>query len=189
MNILYCGDRNIEKGIIMSAISVGLHALDPLHVYILTMDWQENDSHYEMISSSCVDRVNCYLKDLNEESFAKRIILPDSWKKLIDGVNVQTRFTPYCMLRLFADMSEELPDKILYLDADVICRVNPRDFYEMDISDYEVAGVLDYYGSWFFRKRWYRRDYINSGVMLLNLKKIRENKMFVECRNLFRRMS
>ncbi len=35
---------------------------------------------------------------------------------------MKTRFTPCCMLRLFADEILELPDKILYLDNDVICR-------------------------------------------------------------------
>lgn len=32
-----------------------------------------------------------------------------------------TRFTPCCMLRLYADRIPELPDRLLYLDTDVLC--------------------------------------------------------------------
>ena len=184
MNILYCGDRNVEKGIMMSAISLGMQTKEPLHVYLLTMDYQSKDKNYEMISLACVEKLEDRLNRFHKESFVKRIILPEQMKKLIGGVNLQTRFTPFCMLRLFADLLEELPDKILYLDADVICRKNPMELYDMDITSYEIAGVLDYYGSWVFRKKWYRRDYINSGVLLLNLKMIREDKMFAKCRDL-----
>ena len=184
MNLLYCGDKKMEDGFMMSVISIARQSQEPIEVYILTMEWEKDGKIYEEFSVNCADKAERYLKTINRNSFVKRILLPDVLKKQLEGENVKTRFTPYCMLRLFADLLKELPDKILYLDADVICRKNPNELYSIDVEEYEVAGVLDYYGSWFFRTRWYRRDYINSGVLLLNLKRIRENGLFMECRNL-----
>ena len=90
------------------------------------------------------------------------------------------------MLRLFADKIPGLPDKLLYLDADVICRRDCGKFYHQDISGCELAGILDYYGKWFFRKNLFRMDYLNSGVLLLNMERIRRDGLFRKCRKLCR---
>lgn len=98
---------------------------------------------------------------------------------------MNTRFTPCCMLRLFADEIEEIPEKILYLDNDVVIRRDfTKEFYNLDIEDYEMVGVLDYYGKWFFKKNIFKFDYLNSGVLLLNMKKIRETKLFKNSRKM-----
>ena len=90
------------------------------------------------------------------------------------------------MLRLYADKIKELPDKILYLDTDVVCLKDPVELYYTDITNYEIAGVLDYYGSHFYKKKIYKRDYLNSGVLLLNLKLIKKTKLFKKCREMCR---
>lgn len=46
----------------------------------------------------------------------------------------------------------------------------------------KLYGALDYYGKLFFRKNLFEFDYINSGVLLLNLGKIRETGLFQKCR-------
>ena len=61
--------------------------------------------------------------------------------------NLATRFTPCCMLRLYADLVPDLPDRILYLDSDVIVRENLAAFYHQPMDGFELAGCLDYYGS------------------------------------------
>ena len=65
---------------------------------------------------------------------------------------MSTRFTPCCMLRLFADEIAELPDRLLYLDTDIICRKDFTEFYYQNMENVEIAGVLDYYGSWFLER-------------------------------------
>ena len=94
---------------------------------------------------------------------------------------MRTRFTPMCMLRLFADRVAEIPDKVLYLDADVLCRGDFAEFYSTDISDVELCGVPDRYGRWFFG-----RGYLNSGVLLMNMANIRNSRLFEKCRALCR---
>ena len=47
-----------------------------------------------------------------------------------------------------------------------------------------MHGVLDYYGRWFFRKNIFKFDYINSGVLLLNLKEIKKTGLFKNARHM-----
>ena len=43
---------------------------------------------------------------------------------------------------------------------------------------------MDYYGKWFFKNKKIKFNYINSGVLLLNLKKIRETGLFKNAREM-----
>ena len=88
------------------------------------------------------------------------------------------------MLRLYADLVENMPDKLLYLDNDVVCLKNPQEFYNILNDNYEIVGVLDYYGSHVYKKNLLKKDYVNSGVLLLNMKLIKETGLFAKCRKM-----
>ena len=47
-----------------------------------------------------------------------------------------------------------------------------------------LLGSLDYYGKWFFKNKKIKFNYINSGVLLLNLEKIRKTKLFKRAREM-----
>lgn len=73
-------------------------------------------------------------------------------------------------------------DKVLYLDCDTIVNSSLTDLWNIDISNYAVAGVLDRINN---NIRLYNRlrydiqyGYINAGVLLINLKKWREEHVF-----------
>lgn len=182
MNILYCGDKNISDGLIISILSILKHTKEELHIYCLTADIKKYN--ISPLDDKIIKFLNKYLKNINKKNFIKKIDISDMFKKELPLMNIETRFTPCCMLRLFSDEIKELPSKILYLDNDVVCYNDPTKFYNLDIKNYEIAGVLDHYGSWFFRKRFYKRDYLNSGVLLINLSKVRKTKLFKRARRL-----
>lgn len=184
MNILYCGDNNIERGLIISVISLLQNCIDQLNIYVLTIDIDEGCINYKPVSSEVISYLNQEVKLYNPLNSIELIDITKQFKLCMPLANMKTRFTPCCMLRLYADLIDELPDKILYLDNDVICREDIYGFYSRDIRECELIGVLDYYGSWVFRNDLYRRDYINSGVLLMNLDKIRETGLFDKCRKL-----
>lgn len=186
MNILYCGDNNIEKGLIISVISLLQNCIEQLNIYVLTIDIDEGCINYKPVSSEVISYLNQEVKLYNPLNSIELINITKQFKLCMPLANMHTRFTPCCMLRLYADLIDELPDKILYLDNDVICREDIYEFYSRDISECELIGVLDYYGSWLFRNDLLRRDYINSGVLLMNLDKIRETGLFDKCRKLCR---
>ncbi|MDO5424649.1 MAG: glycosyltransferase [Eubacteriales bacterium] len=187
MNLLYCGDGGIEKGISLSVLSLVRQIQEPLNVYVLTarVDW--NGHRYEPITEERIAQIRSFLKEADERNQITKIDISEQFQKQLPEANMDTRFTPCCMLRLYADQIAGLPERLLYLDADVLCRGDPSEFYHQDMEDWEIAGTLDYYGRWFFRKRLLHMDYLNSGVLLLNLKRIRETGLFAKCRELCRK--
>ncbi len=75
-------------------------------------------------------------------------------------------------------------DKVLYLDCDVMARGSLRALFEVNLRGYYVAGVPDYnvisrgklkerFGADFKKE-----EYINSGVLLINNKKWRQENLF-----------
>ena len=184
MNILYCGDRNIKKGLILSILSLIKNVDEDLCIYILTINAEVNNKNIEGIRYEDIDGVLDDLKQKNPNNFIKIFDITQEFNKEIPFENMETRFTPCCMLRLYADTINELPNKILYLDNDVICRKNPFEFYNQNLDDTELVGVLDYYGKWFFKNNLFKFDYLNSGVLLMNLDKIRKEQSFYKCRKL-----
>lgn len=182
MNLLYCGDSNIEDGLLLSILSLRKNIQEPLQIYILTMCFTSESHRYLPVSNNTIMLLNRLVKETNETSFVKKIDVGALFHQHLPTANLETRFTPYCMLRLFADLIPELPDRILYLDNDVLCRMDFQELYYQNMDTYEFAGVLDYYGKWFFHQKIFSVDYMNSGVLLLNLKKIRETGLFQKCR-------
>ena len=182
MNILYCGDSNILDGLIISVLSLIKNTKEELHIYILTMKYENEYQKYKPLDNNSIEYIDKLLKKENKNNFIKLIDVTDLVNEYPPRANIKTRFTPYCMLRLYADLVEEIPSRILYLDTDVVCLKDPKELYEMDIDKYELVGVLDYYGSHFYRKNIYKKDYINSGVLLMNMYLIKENKLFLKAR-------
>lgn len=179
MNILYCGDSNIKQGVLMSALSLCKNCDERLSVYILTANVQKHkaieNSFADILKNSALKfekEIDVYIYDLSKE-----------FGSFLPKANMDTRFTPLCMLRLFADTVEGLPDKLLYLDSDVMCRKDFTDFYNADISEVEILGVADRYGKWFFGNI-FKHDYLNSGVLLLNMKNIKKSGLFCKCRQM-----
>lgn len=183
MNILYCGDKNILDGLIISVLSIVKNTKENVHFYVLTMSYKGKEKSYKPLSKKDINYLDKVVKKYNKNNFIKLIDVTDIVKDKLPLANIDTRFTPYCMLRLYADLIDEIPDKILYLDNDVVCLKNPIDFYNINNSNYELVGVLDYYGSHFYRKNILKKDYLNSGVLLLNMDLIKKTKLFEKCKN------
>ncbi|MCD7956273.1 MAG: hypothetical protein LUG93_11105 [Lachnospiraceae bacterium] len=184
MNILYCGDKNIEDGLVISVLSLQKHTSEPLNVFVMTMDLTWKTRQVLPVSRETVSYLDSRLRKQNEKSSVVLIDATELFRAAPPLANMETRFTPCCMLRLYADQVPELPDRILYLDNDVVCRKDFGDFYHQELSGWELAGALDYYGKWFFRNNLLHMDYLNSGVLLLNLAHIRETGLFARCRTL-----
>ncbi len=185
MNILFCGDRNVQDGLLIAVLSLLENTQEHLDIYVLTLDMSMNGMIYSPIEQTFVDYLNETVSaQYDDRLYTKLIDTTDLFKDETPGANLSTRFTPCCMLRLFADKIDEIPDRILYLDTDVICRRDFGDFYYQNMDGVEIAGVLDYYGSWFFRKNIFKRDYLNSGVLLMNMCELRKTGLLSSCRHM-----
>lgn len=181
MNILFSGDKGVCEGIFLSALSICKNTNEDLNFYILTANVGDRNA----ISSGFADKLQSVICAKGRNHKVILLDISEKFKSYLPLANMGTRFTPFCMLRLFADMVPEIPDKILYLDTDVLCRADFKDFYYSDITDIEIAGVPDRYGKWFFGNI-FKHDYLNSGVLLMNMPNIRKSGLFEKCRHLCR---
>lgn len=102
-------------------------------------------------------------------------------KEFANCANENAYCTPYTLLRLLADLVPNMPSKLLYLDIDMMIGDDITKLYNIDISDYEYAAVKEKYGSWLIRP-----DYINAGMLLLNMEKIKETGLLKKARHLIK---
>ena len=139
MNLLYCGDKNIEQGLIISILSLIKNVKEEVNIYVLTVNLKYVDKTIEPVTDKVIEVLNNIIKEKNSKSSVKKIDITNMFEKEIPEVNMDTRFTPCCMLRLFADKIEEIPNKILYLDNDIVIRKDITEFYHQDINQIEFA--------------------------------------------------
>ena len=177
MNILYCGDDGIKRGVLISILSLLKNNVKPLEIYILTIKY-DNVKPFSKKTAAYLDKI---VRKKSSKNFVKLIDATDVFVKNLPSKNMGSYFTPCSMLRLYADKIPEIAglDRILYLDYDVVCRKDISEFYYMDMKGIEAAGVLDIYGKRFYHYHGLlNRDYMNSGVMLFNMKECLKTDMF-----------
>ncbi len=179
--IIYCGNDKIFEGVFLSAVSVAKRTSSDIEVIVLTMDYTEEKPTYTAITDEHISVLDKAVKTFNPKSRARKVDLREDFLKTFPGgKNMVHSYTPYALLRLFLDDEKIVSgDKAIYLDIDTMACGNIEELWSIDLGDAEYGGALDYLG-----KFWVARDYLNSGVLLLNLKKMRENNMFAKCRDM-----
>lgn len=180
VNLMFCGNDKVLDGMIISLLSIVKYNKNPLNIYILTMDLQEMNENYRPITKEQVRILEKIVKNVNDESKVSLIDITNYFKEeMINSANIKTHYTPYILVRLFSDKVKELPDKILYLDSDIVCYKDIEPLYNIKIDEYDFAAAIDYLGQFFIN-----RKYVNSGVLLMNLKKMREEGHLEKCRKM-----
>lgn len=176
MNILFCGNARAFDGILIAVLSIIKHYKGQLNIYLMTANLQDMNEAYAPI---CWQQARLLEDVVSMVCPDSRVLLIDMTmvmrRELPDWVNRDTVYTPYSLLRLYAD---SIPiNRLLYLDADVVACRNIEVLYNTDIENYELAGVRDFLGKWFIG-----HNYINTGVLLLNLEKCRESALLERAR-------
>ena len=180
INILFGGNKKVFDGILLCLLSMTKHCKEEVNVYILTADLTEMNKQYAPISEAQINTLNNVIKKSNPKSSVKLINLKKNFNDwILSSSNKLSYYTPFAFLRLFADQIEDLPDKILYLDCDILFNGNVIELFDTNITNYEVAVVLDRYGRFFINSK-----YFNSGMILMNLKKIKETNLLERVRDM-----
>ena len=170
INVAFAADKNYIQPLSVAIVSILMNAKknDNLHFYILCNDVPEclklKLQELKKIKNFEVD-----FFDIDNNEFTSFNLLKESHITL----------TAYSRMKL-ADLLPDI-DKIIYLDCDVIVKSSLNQLFNIDISDYYIGAVEDI-GCTFLRK--YHKDicpydflYINSGVLLINLKKWRDENI------------
>ena len=182
INILLCGNGKVFDGALTELISITNRTKESVHCFLFTMDLTRIKKEFTCISDSQVEFLKKVIKSKNIQNEITKIDVTDLYEKEFkECVNESAYCTPYTLLRLLADMIPDMPDKLLYLDIDMMIARDLKLLYDINIEDYEYAAVKEKYGCWLIRP-----DYINAGMLLLNMEKIRETGLLEKARKLIR---
>ena len=185
INIMFCGNRGVFDGALTCALSIMKRSrlTEPLKFYMLTMDVSHIKPEYVAISKEQIEFFDEVIKSYSPENSVECIDVTEIYNEEFAGSpNESTYCSPYTLIRLLADRIESLPDKILYLDIDIMFNRDIDLLYSIDVSEVEYAAARDHYGKYLINP-----NYVNAGVMLWNLKKMRETGLLVKARDLIRK--
>lgn len=182
INLLLCGNKKVFDGALTLLISILNRTNNPLNVYIFTMDVTRLKKEFVPIEDKQIKFLDKVMKSKNKKCSIKKIDVTDLYNKEFKNCpNEKAYCTPYTLIRLLADLIPDIPDKLLYLDIDMMANDDINKLYSIDINDYEYAAVKEKYGCWLIRP-----DYINAGMLLLNMKKIKKTSLLKKGREMLR---
>ena len=184
INILFAGNDKVFDGMLTCGLSILKRTTtdESFVFYIMTMDVSRIDSKYTPIEDAQINFLSQCVKKYNDKNEVIKIDVSDTYEREFKGSpNEDAYCSPYTLIRLFADMYKEIPDKILYLDVDVLFNNDITTLYEKNIEGYEYAGARDHYGKFLISP-----NYVNAGVLLLNMQEIRKTKLLEKSRELIK---
>lgn len=184
VNILFCGNYQVFDGMLTCALSIlkRTTSKDPFTFYIFSMNVSHLKENYVPVTKEQLAFFNDVIKEYNKENKAILIDVTNLYKEEFSNCpNEDAYCSPYTLIRLLADRVENLPDKILYLDIDILFNRDIHLLYDIDVSDVEYAGARDHYGKYLIHP-----NYLNAGVLLFNLKKMKETGILQKSREILR---
>lgn len=181
VNIFYSGNKKVFDMIMISALSIVKTASEPVRVFVVTMDLSDENPKYVPISDAQVEFLNNLIKNYNNENVAVKMDVTEIFKAdRVVPINNIDHFTPYTLLRLYADKYPDFPDKIIYLDVDTVINNDIAELYNQNIDDYELGVVRDVF---IFGLKLHK-TYFNAGMLLINIPKCKEVGLFDKARKL-----
>ncbi len=185
VNILFCGNDKVFGGMLTCALSIVKRSpkTEPYTFYLFTMDATHLKDTYTPLTEAHRALLEGAVQRYHSES---RVLLHDVgalYRAEFDGCpNEDAYCSPYTLLRLLADLVDGMPDKLLYLDVDLLFQRDVHLLYDIDLSDYEYAAARDHYGKYLICP-----NYINAGVMLWNFKRMKETRLLEKARGHIKR--
>lgn len=164
MNVIYASDDNYSwlMGISMISLFENNRECNEINVYLFG-DRIAKGNEEKLISIAQKYHRGFQIIDVNELKLPEKLYT--------------TRYPKSAYSRLFAyDLLSKDIEKVLYLDCDIIVVGNLEDLYNRDVNNYAFMAVQDFLSNGYKKKIGLKKTdtYINTGVMLLNLKKFRE---------------
>ncbi len=181
VNILYCGNEAVFDGFLTSALSVlkRTDSKEPFCFHLFTMDVSHLRENYVPINARQLEFFDRVVKTYNKDNKVKLFDVTDLYMEHFSGCpNEGAYCSPYTLIRLFADLIPEIPEKLLYLDADIMLNRDVHLLYDIDVNGVEYAAANDHYGKYLINPR-----YINAGVLLFNMERCRETGIFGKARD------
>ena len=123
-----------------------------------------------------------------EEKYPVKVSFIHIDESILEGCSIREGdyFSLACFYRLVAPrvLPQEV-EKVIYLDCDIVVNGPVRPLWETNLEGYAFGAVMDecFYKDDFYQRLQYPKEYgyVNSGVLLMNLKYWRENACVQRC--------
>lgn len=184
VNILFCGNDKVFDGMLTCALSILKRTAseEPFAFYVFTMDVSHIKETYLPITDGQITFFESVIKTYHKENRVVKIDVTSLYMEEFGGCpNEDAYCSPYTLIRLLADKITALPDKILYLDIDIMFNRDIRLLYDIDIASVEYAAARDHYGKYLISP-----NYVNAGVLLFNLAEMRRTGLLEKARDLIK---
>ncbi len=174
IEIAFCFDKNMVYPACVAIASL--------------LDFKKDDEIHYNISCICppgIDEQKKLIRQVvNERDSDSKVLFYQAPSQFDDAYEIRditaSTYLRLCLHRILTDK-----EKVLYADADVLFQDSLQEVWKIDISDYLLAGVKganNFESSWSVRRSssYYseldglQRNYINAGILLMNLKAIRD---------------
>lgn len=184
INVLFCGNDKVFDGMMTTMLSIlkRTKTKEEFTFYIYTMNISDIKPQYLDLSDSMALYLDKIAKSYNPLNKVIKIDVLDVYnKEFRNSPNESCYCSPYTLLRLFSDIIPNMPDKLLYLDVDLMFNGDIKELWDIDVEGYEYAAARDHYGKFLIYP-----NYINAGVILFNLKEVKKTNLLVKARDLIR---
>ncbi len=174
VNVLFCLDNKCFDGLLITCLSMAKTTKHPLNIFIGTGNFITKKKKYAAFRQEQLDFIAEKVKKHNPNiSFHLLDLTDEMMEHLGKSVNYNGKFSPLSLIRLLSDFHPEFGNKLLYLDVDLVIMDDIYKVFSTDLGNNDIGMVKDEVGS-----HWLGKNYCNSGVLLMNLAKLRENHHF-----------
>lgn len=170
MNIIFSSDNNYSPYLAISIFSIlKNNKNESINFYILDLGIDQTNKD---IISKIIEHYNCNISFIlvNEADFQQ-------FPKTIEYISLAT----YARLNLTHYIKDI--DKAIYIDVDTLTNGSLKELWSINIEDYALAACQDTFID--IEHAYYKSSidlgkhiYFNAGILLLNLKKWREDNIF-----------
>lgn len=184
-NICYITDNGYVQHTLVSMASLVANKYPTSKYKVFVVCDKVDDEKKKMFKAFARPDVQVVIVDAKNQDFQKK---EQEIGKYISSAT-------YIRLRLPSILSDV--DRILYMDGDIIVQDDLTELFDMDMGDnYTIAGSLDY-GTCISSLTWdkvdyirntlpgYEMTYVNAGVLVMELDKLRKSKFEERCKELY----
>ncbi len=153
--------------------------------------------HIVVLNTGLDSEKTAKIKEMEDENFTIEFFdISFAVKDIRDKLPIEQHFGLATWYRLFIQGLFPQYEKVIYLDCDIVVLGDISKLYNVDLEDNYIAGVIE---NWIlhspifslYTKEFVGIDssnYVNAGILVMNLKKFRENQIeesFVELINTY----
>ena len=168
INVAFAADDNYAVPVTVAMTSLLINKKDEINLYLLYIKGKFSIKNQERLK-----------RQINKLGSTIHFVVLNP-EELLDFPILRHGLSAY--LRIYSPFLIKDIDKLLYLDCDIIVRKPLDSLYFSDIENSEFAAVADIVDS---KEKdhlcnigySYNRPYVNTGVLLLNFKKLRNNDL------------